>query len=241
MGVKPFQFKLFSVAHDRCTHKVGTDGVLLGSWVTIQQHDNLILDIGTGSGLIALMLAQRSKNDVHIDAIEMERTDAEQAKENIANSPWPGKITVITEAVQQYASTRPYDLIVSNPPFFLNSLLPPGEKRTKARHTQSLTFEELLDTVNRLLAPEGRFALILPHAEGLRFIELARKTNLLPFRKTTFRSRRHKPVERLLIEFSRKNVEMIESDIILYANDEDWTAEYQELTGAFYLEKAGIK
>src|SRR5688572_21398080 len=116
MGVKPFQFKLFSVAHDRCTHKVGTDGVLLGSWVTIQQHDNLILDIGTGSGLIALMLAQRSKNDVHIAAIEMERTDAEQAKENIANSPWPGKITVITEAVQQFAVTRPYDLIVSNPP-----------------------------------------------------------------------------------------------------------------------------
>ena len=235
MGAKHFHFKRFSVAHDRCSHKVGTDGVLLGSWVNIKQHDKFLLDIGTGCGLIALMLAQRSKEDVRIDAIEIEKNDAGQARENIASSPWPQRVTVIQQAIESFAATRQYDLIVSNPPYFSKSLLPPDQHRTRARHTQSLTFENLLGSAKNLLAPDGRFAVILPSVESMRFTDLAAALQLFPLRRTTFQSRQHKPIERVLIEFSGENVRPEETSLILYGEDGNWTDAYIDLTKEFYL------
>ena len=236
MPLKPFQFKHFTVAHDRCTHKVGTDGVLLGSWVRIGEQDRFLLDIGTGSGVIALMLAQRSDPSTHIDAVEIDEHDARQAKENVAASPWPGKIRVHQTPIQKFDTGQRYDLIVSNPPFFVNSLLPPGQKRSQARHTQHLPFDDLLKSVAALLAVGGRFALILPYTEAEQLLKSAAATDLYPRRKTLFRSRRQKPVERVLMELSKGPGAVEQSQLLLYEDSGSWSGNYRALTRDFYLD-----
>jgi tRNA1Val (adenine37-N6)-methyltransferase len=236
MPLKPFRFKHFNVAHDRCTHKVGTDGVLLGSWVGIDGEDRFLLDIGTGSGVIALMLAQRSNRHAHIDAVEIDEHDAQQARENVARSPWPEKISVHHATIQNFSAHQRYDLIVSNPPFFVNSLLPPGQKRSQARHTQHLSFDDLLKSVARLLADTGRFALILPYTEAKQFLDAAAAADLHPRRKTFFRSRRHKPIERVLMELSKGPGEVHESSLLLYEDGGAWSPTYRALTRDFYLD-----
>jgi tRNA1Val (adenine37-N6)-methyltransferase len=237
MGNKPFQFKQFAVDHSLSTHKVGTDGVLLGAWVNVSKHDRHILDVGTGSGLIALMLAQRTAPDTHIDAVEIDAANAKQAAQNVRNSPWPEKIIIHTQAIQQYFREKKYDLIVSNPPFFVNSLLPPDKRRSNARHGELLSFEDLLDSVTRLLKKDGRFCVILPLAEGNIFTGLATKHHLFAYRETAFRSRTDKPVERLLLEFSFVEDTKSETEIILYRHDGKWSEDYINLTGEFYLSR----
>lgn len=235
MALQPFRFKQFTVAHDRSTHKVGTDGVLLGSWVNVKETDNYLLDIGTGSGLIALMLAQRTGSTVHIDALEINADDANQARENVARSPWPERISVHVTAAQHFKSENRYDLIVSNPPYFRKSLRPPDEKRTIARHTLDLSFEDLLFTVTRLLSSGGRFGVVLPYSEAMHFITLAEHSGLYPLRITSFRTRIHKPIERMLMEFSRVKDACAKSEIVLYTKGDQWSDEYRALTFDFYL------
>jgi len=235
MALQPFRFKQFSVAHDRCTHKVGTDAVLLGSWVNISETDRHILDVGTGSGVIALMLAQRTGERTLIDAIDIHPHDADQARENAANSPWPGKINVHLASAQNFTSENRYDLIVSNPPYFSKSLLPPDSKRSAARHTGDLSFEDLLQTVVRLLAPDGRVAVILPLAEASHFTDLAAGVSLYPFRRTNFRTRVHKPVERVLLELSMQRMVATTSDLTLYNSGDEWSDAHRELTRDFYI------
>jgi tRNA1Val (adenine37-N6)-methyltransferase len=235
MGSKPFQFKQFNVAQDRTIHKVGTDAVLLGAWVNIRENEKSVLDIGTGSGVLALMMAQRTSAGTHIDAVEIEAQDAQQARENFAKSPWNHRISFHNTAVQEFEPGKQFDLIISNPPYFVNSLTPPDEKRSRARHTQYLTSNDLLESVSRLLTTTGRFALILPAAEGLKFVALARQFKLLPLRQTTFRSRLQKPAERLLIELAYEGTPEAASEIILYAEGETWSSDYKKLTADFYL------
>ena len=237
MGSKPFQFKHFSVSQNQSTHKVGTDGVLLGAWANISEDDQSLLDIGTGSGVIALMLAQRTSEKARIDAVEIEAQDAEQAKENVLRSPWPQKIRIHHTPLQQYFPESQYDLIVTNPPFFVNSWLPPERKRSQARHTEQLTFEDLLINVRRLLKKQGRVALILPFAESLTVTSLARGFHLFPIRKTTFRSRANKPIERVLLELSSEGRLESETELTLYdaASSETWSDDYIRLTRDFYL------
>ncbi|MEX1240962.1 MAG: methyltransferase [Cyclobacteriaceae bacterium] len=235
MGLKPFQFKKFSIAQDVCTHKVGTDGVLLGAWVNVSETDTAILDIGTGSGLIAIMLAQRTSIRARIDALDIEVQDVQQAKENVQRSPWPKKISVLYTALQQFHPNEQYDLIVTNPPYFVDSLLPPDEKRKRARHAQELSSEDLLKNAVRLLSKRGRLAVILPYAEGLHFVKLALKYHLFPQRQSAFRSRSHKPAERLLIELSAKGKHQEDEEIILYGNGDEWSEQYRRLTCEFYL------
>ncbi len=229
-----FHFKQFTVRHDRSTMKVGTDGVLLGAWVDIANSKH-ILDIGTGSGVIALMLAQRTTPDVMIDAVEVEQEDAEQAKENVAHSPWPRRIEVHASSIQNYKSDDLYDLIVSNPPYFNNSAKPPDEKRIQARHTTTLPYDVLLRHVKQLLEPNGRLAVILPFTEGLEFETLAKHEELFCIRKTAFRTRREKPIERWLMEFSRSKKLLVEHEILLYNDGLEWSDDYISLTRDFYL------
>lgn len=231
-----FHFKQFSIAHDRCSHKIGTDGVLLGAWVDTKGSKS-ILDIGTGSGVIALMLAQRTDDQTQIDAIDIEKEDTEQAVENVLQSPWPNKISVHHISVQKFSMIdNKYDLIVSNPPYFINSWQPPEHKRSQARHTQQLPFDELLRSSTRMLKEDGRLGVILPHQEALHFIELAQGNGLYAIRKLEFRSRPHKPVERLLIEFSFRKHQLISETLILHpATSNDWSADYINLTREFYL------
>ncbi len=238
MGSEPFHFKQFRVAQNQCTHKVGTDGVLLGAWVTVKENERNILDVGTGSGLIALMLAQRTNPSSRIDAVEIEAEDAQQARDNVQQSPWPEKITIYQEAVQRFNPEKKYDLMVSNPPYFVNSRLPPEEKRSQARHTHQLSYQDLLVTVSRLLNKAGRLAVILPYAEGLKFLDLSQSFHLIPVRKTAFRSRAHKPVERLLLELAYAGKLEAEQEIILYESGENWSEDYKKLTREFYLRRS---
>jgi tRNA1Val (adenine37-N6)-methyltransferase len=228
-----FRFKQFQIAHDRCSMKVGTDAVLLGAWVDC--HDSKkVLDIGTGSGVIALMLAQRTGTESKIDAIDVEPNDCKQAHENFSNSPWPNKLAIYCNDVREFTSMESYDLIVSNPPYFQNSWLPPSDKRKVSRHTQTLTHEELLLSAKRLLSSAGRLAIILPYAEGISFIEKAEKHSFHCIRQTNFRSRIEKPIERLLLEFAFQPLKKIEGDLIHYSLPEKWSDEYILLTKEFY-------
>ena len=228
-----FRFKNFSVDHSRSAMKVGTDGVLLGAWADTTDARS-ILDIGTGSGVIALMLAQRTKDDAEIDAVEIEAEDAAQAIENVSTSPWPGKIIVHLSSIQSFATSKKYDLIVSNPPFFTNSFHPPDPRRIQVRHTTSLSYKDLLDAVQRLLHETGKFTIILPAAEGKTFVDLACVTQLHVSRKTLFRGRASKPPERWLLEFTRKSSSLDENELVMY-DGEEWSAPYRRLTKDFYL------
>lgn len=232
--VRDFHFKKFSVSQEGSTHKVGTDGVLLGAWVDVLDTKT-VLDIGTGSGVIALMLAQRTADDVMIDAVEMQAADAAEAKKNVSRSPWPGRITVHNIDIQSFSAFIRYDLIVSNPPYFINSWLPPGENRTKVRHTESLTFAELLDAVAKYLNPHGRFAVILPFQEAQQFIPLASARSLFCIRQCNFTTREHKPIERVLMEFSFIRSVVITEELLLYQEDDTWSEPYKNLTKDFYL------
>lgn len=217
-----FRFKRFSVRQDRCPMKVGTDGVLLGAWVEVRSSDRRILDIGTGTGLIALMLAQRTErfgrgdtggfivpnevdntgpihSRVRITGVDMD--DVSQARENADASPWGARMRFVQLPVQAFHPDEKFDLIVSNPPYFVDSLTCPNPGRTLARHARSLPYEELCDTVVRLLAPGGRFAVILPASCAARFLEIGRG-KLLPVRRTEVRTTPRHPVKRVLMEFT---------------------------------------
>ena len=166
-----FRFKQFAVRQDRCPMKVGTDGVLLGAWAPVLPSDRRVLDIGTGTGLIALMMAQRMPQ-ARIAGVDID--DVSQARENADASPWGARLEFHRCPVQEFAAGGAFDLIVSNPPYFVGSLTCPDAGRTAARHAVHLPFEALRDAVLRLLAPGGRFALILPSSEAERFLAVCR-------------------------------------------------------------------
>lgn len=193
------------------------------------------LDIGTGCGIIALMLAQRCGKHVHIDAIDIGEEEAQQARDNILQSPWPSRTEVHLTALQEYFPRERYDLIVSNPPFFVDSLRPPDKRRSLARHAHVLSFDDLLDGAIRLLATDGRFAVVLPYVEGQDFMRRAEMRDLFVARVCVFRTRRGKSPERLLIEFSRKKTTRDQCELLLYEEKNVWSEEYQALTQAFYL------
>ena len=229
-----FRFKQFSIEDNRCAHKVGTDGTLLGAWVNLDTAKN-ILDIGTGSGLIALMLAQRSTSSAHIDALEMVASDCSQASENVKHSPWPRKISIHHVRVQDFESAKKFDCIVSNPPFFNNSFKPPVQSRITPRHTDTLPFDELIEHSKRLLTKDGRLHVILPHTEGSQFIETAKSKSLHLTRQWSFRTRQDKPIERWLLSFTQETSSVETGEILLYEKDDDWSDSYRILTQDFYL------
>lgn len=213
--------------------KVGTDGVLLGAWASVQNAKR-ILDVGTGSGLIALMLAQRTQPPVHIDAIDISKEDCEVAHENIMQSPWSEKINVHHASLQAFSSEK-YDLIVTNPPYFINSYKPPTEKRMQARHTETLSQHDLLQHSKRLLSPSGILSVILPETEANQLISLSNSLGWFCVRTCLFRSRAGKPVERILLELSLQQHVQEQEELVLYHSEEVWSEPYCNLTREFYL------
>ncbi len=215
--------------------KVGTDAVLLGAWVNAS-NARTILDIGTGTGIISLMLAQKS--DALIDSIDLDKNAYMQAQENVGTCKWKDRIQVHHISLQQYAinSKHKYDLIVSNPPYFVDSSKALEESRTNARHTDQLPFSDLLDGVLKLLSPAGKFYVILPTKESQLFREMAEEQNLHLTKLTRVITRTDKPEKRLLMkfEFSQKAVE---EDTITIEQDERhcYTEQYKELTKDYYL------
>lgn len=212
--------------------KVGTDGVLLGAWVSVRPTDRRILDIGTGTGLIALMLAQRSEAAA-VTGIDIASVD--EARRNADASPWGDRLVFVRQPVQRFEA-EPFDLIVSNPPFFVESLRCPDAGRTQARHAVELPFEALRDAVLRLLAPAGRFALVLPVAEAERFLTLcAGRLSLV--RRTQVRTTPRRAPKRVLLELMREGGAAPAEEVLTIGTGEHetYTDEYRRLTGDFYL------
>jgi tRNA1Val (adenine37-N6)-methyltransferase len=229
-----FHFKQFSIEDNRCAMKVGTDAVLLGAWVNIPTAKR-ILDVGTGSGIIAFMLAQRTKENVNIEGVEIAAEDAKQAQENLEQTRWCNRVLIHHSSLQNFNSPFRYDLIVSNPPFFRNSQLPPAATRANARHTQSLTYQALLDHSIKFLKKSGRLAVVLPYEEGNQFLLLANNHKLFCIRQLAFYSRHGKPQERWLFEFSFEDKEALKEKLILHGEGDSWSDEYKNLTRDFYL------
>ncbi len=215
--------------------KVGTDAVLLGSWVNASQAKT-ILDIGTGTGIISLMLAQKS--NAEIDAIDIDQNSFDQAAENISECKWNNRIHIHHISLQQYANEckHKYDLIVSNPPYFIDSSKASEESRTNARHTDQLPFCDLLKGVLNLLSSNGHFYVILPTKESQVFREMAEEQKLFLTKLTRVITRTDKPEKRLLMkfEFTQK---AIEEDVITIEKDERhiYTDEYKQLTKDYYI------
>jgi len=230
-----FSFKQFTVYHDRCAMKVGIDGVLLGVWADTANTSH-ILDIGTGTGLIALMLAQRSNS--FIDAIDIEADAVLQATENIDRSPWTNRIKVQKTSLQDFAlaTTQRYDLIVSNPPYFVNSLKAPSVGRTTARHTDSLSHEELISNSLLLLNPEGRICIILPVKEALSCEEFALSKGLFCTREVQVIPKPTAEVKRILMEFRLQPDRKEVSELVIEGNERHhYSEEFSLLAKDFYL------
>jgi tRNA1Val (adenine37-N6)-methyltransferase len=234
--VKPFVFKQFIVEQDLVTMKVGTDGVLVAAWAEVSSADQ-VMDIGTGSGVIALILAQRTLPKAIIHSIDVDVNAIKQAAKNFSQSPWPQKFILHHSSIQEFARTSndKFDLIISNPPFFTGGMLSENNDRNDVRHTTKLPHGDLLLAVSRLLRPTGSLVIILPYLQGLRFIEISASYRFYPARITEVKSRTDKPTERLLIQFVKQKCEIEKRELIIHAEGDEYTQEYKELTKDFYL------
>lgn len=231
-----FRFRQFEVSHHRSTMKVGTDAVVLGAWLNVSEASK-ILEIGTGCGIIALMLAQKSV--ATIDTIDVDEESAKEAGENFANSKWNDRLNVIHVSLVDFAkdNTGIYDLIVSNPPFFQNSLLPPVAKRQLARHNTNLTFEAFLVHSAHLLNQFGRLAVILPVSEEKTFTEIAGSVGLFLKSKLDIFPKPTKPKKRVILVFSFQKIENpIYDSIILRDDDGHYSDDYKKITRDFHVD-----
>lgn len=231
-----FQFKHFRIQQEKASHKVGADGVTLGAWCHIPEHTHHILDIGTGTGLLALMMAQRC-TQAHITAIEIDQDSYQQAVENIQHSLWNERITVIHSSIQEWTeqTKKQFDLIVSNPPYFDHALKANNTSRSNARHTDTLSKEALIHSVCQLLHPNGRLALILPPTEHQKLKEIAEAHQLHCVRATSLYPNSTKPTKRILTEWSKTPQQTIHNQLIIERERHHYTDSYSEMVQDFYL------
>jgi tRNA1Val (adenine37-N6)-methyltransferase len=229
-----FEFKQFTVKQDKSAMKVGVDSVLLGSWISIDGTEKNVLDIGSGTGLLALMMAQRIP-DANIIACEIDKSACEQARENILSSKWKERIAVVNADIKAYTQNSKYfDLIICNPPYFEKSLKSQNNTKNIARHDDSLSFADLIDCVHRLLRHNGRFVLILPEDRVARIIELANEKSLFPVRQLNVKPKESKHINRVILELSYK-LAPLETNILILRNENGYSDDYKSITKDFYL------
>lgn len=231
-----FQFKQFKIAQDRCAMKVGTDGVLLGAWTPLINNPYSILDIGTGTGVIALMLAQRSHAE-QIDAIEIDDDAYEQATENFENSPWNERLYCYHAGLDEFVDEveEEFDLIVSNPPFYTENYKSDNEQRDAARFEDSLPFEELVEAADFFLSDHGIFSLIVPFKEEEKIIALCKERELFPLKITRVKGTPTTEIKRSLMAFSRIEQTPLIDELVIETARHQYTPEYIALTKDFYL------
>jgi tRNA1Val (adenine37-N6)-methyltransferase len=230
-----FRFKQFTIIQEKSVFKVGTDGVLLGACADLSGAKR-ILDIGTGTGLIAIMVAQRS--DAEIVAIEPEENSCLEACDNVSNSKWQNRIIVQNIGFQKYASLQSgqFDVIISNPPYFKDSLKNPDENKSAARHSVSLTSAEILEGASNLLNPGGSLQLILPYVEGTLFIAEASKHGFFCNRIVKIKPIPTGDIKRLILKFERTRKPVLEKFLTIETGTRHrYTEEYKEITKEFYL------
>lgn len=231
-----FKFKAFSVEQNNCAMKIGTDGVLLGAWATIKQHPFSILDIGSGTGILSLMLAQRSDAEV-IDAIEIEDNAFEQCVENFEQSPWGDRLFCYYASLKEFTEEveDKYDLIICNPPFYSEDYKTDNSQRDLARFQDAMPFEHLLESVSKLLSENGIFSVVIPFKEEINFIKTALKSNLYTNRVLHVKGNPDSEVKRSLIEFSFRESEKTTETLIIETERHLYTEDYINLTKDFYL------
>ena len=230
-----FQFKRFIIHHDRCGQKVGTDGVLLGAWAN-HSSPKRILDIGTGTGLIALMLAQRFE-DARITGIEIERECAHQAAENVHISPFADRVTILHSSLQEFKEKENFDLIVSNPPFFERSLRSGNSIRDLARHTDFLPPKDLFCLSADVSHSESRLNLIIPHDKAEDWISLGMDHGWFAIHRTNVRGLPHRPPKRVLLSFARQPKSPEISDLTIENSRHQYSDDFWALVKDFYLDK----
>ena len=228
-----FDFRQFCVRQDRCAMKVGTDGVLLGAWAQLPPEGRL-LDIGTGTGLIALMAAQRTR--CHVTGVELDAKAAAQAAENATASPWSDRVGIVQADIAAYETEIPFDAALSNPPYYDSSLLPPDTARAVARHTGRLTFDQLTRSARGLLRPKGKLHVVLPAEAEEAFLSAAAAADFYPTLRTVVRTRPEKPPRRVLLTLDASNSRTLQQELLLHgAAGNERTAEYEQLTRDFYI------
>jgi tRNA1Val (adenine37-N6)-methyltransferase len=235
MSADRFEFKQFTINQSRCAMKVGTDAVLLGAWIQIEGAES-ILDIGTGTGVIALMMAQKST--AMITAIDIDASACEQSKENIGNSPWPDRIKVLNESLQQFTinNQHKFDLIVSNPPYFVDAYKSLEEARNQARHADQLPFNEFINCAKLLLHEKGKICVILPTRESIKFRELAAANQLYLTRIMHIKTTEYKDEKRQMLQFELINKKLVDETLVIEQDERhNYSKEYKELTKDFYL------
>lgn len=232
-----FSFKQFSIQQDKTAMKVGTDGVLLGAWTLTNHNPNSILDIGAGTGLIALMLAQRTSAQ-QIDALEIDEDAYEQATDNFENSPWSDRLFCYHAGLDEFIEEPEdeYDLIVCNPPFYSEDYKTDNEQRDLARFSDAMPFEQLIEAADLLLSENGIFSLIIPFKEEEKFIALAHEFELYPIKITRVKGTPTSETKRSLLAFSRnKQNDSLIDELIIETARHIYTEEYIALTKDFYL------
>ncbi len=237
--LKVFQFKEFTIHQDKTAMKVGTDAVLLGAWCSVDNFPDSILDIGSGTGVISLMLAQRS-DAITIDAVELDANAYEQTVENFEQSDWGDRLYCYNSSFQEFADEiaedeEVYDLIVSNPPFYTDDFETKDQSRNKARFTSSLSFEELIIGVSKILSKNGTFTVIIPSKEEHNFVDLANQHQLFLNSVCRIQGNPSSEIKRSLLAFSFHQTEITEEHLVIETSRHNYTDDYINLTKDFYL------
>ena len=231
-----FRFKQFSVTNERSAMKVNTDGVLLGAAMTIRPSDRRMLDIGTGTGTIALMAAQRSSGTAQIDAIDIDEPSATEAAANFAASPWAHALNIHHTSLDEFQAETEYDLIFSNPPYFEDSLTAPDQRKSAARHTSDgLSYRDIFEFAVKHLSAEGRVSFVLPADQEANLCRYGRMCGFYLFRILRIRTVPRKAPTRIIAEFSRLRTDSPEDTVLTIQNDGQYTQEYLSITKDFYL------
>ncbi len=231
-----FQFKKFSVEQDKCAMKIGTDSVLLGAWCPIENNPFSILDIGAGTGVLSLMLAQRTTAE-QIDAIEIDEDAYEQCVDNFEGSPWSDRLFCFHAGLDEFMDEPEdeYDIIISNPPFYTEDYKTEDEQRDLARFADAMPFEDLVEAANLLLSENGIFVVIIPYKEEENFLALAKDFELFPFKITRVKGTPSTEIKRSLLAFSRTKKETSIDELIIETARHQYTEDYISLTKDFYL------
>ncbi len=236
MDSRPFFFKKFGLFHHRSTMKIGTDAIILGRWVEVSENDD-VLDIGTGCGLLPLMLAQKGIKSA--DAVEIDDESCEEAAQNFANSAWNSRLSAINDDVKDYAAkcSKKYDLIVSNPPFYFGDNIPEKAKKSLARHTNTLSYKDLLQSVKKMLKPDGRFALVLPAIESKAFLKEAENQGFFLKIEMKIVPIEGKEPNRINMQLVVNQVDKVEIETFVLRNqDHSFTKDYKDFLKDYYLD-----
>lgn len=236
MSSDVFAFKQFKIKQDKCAMKVGTDAVLLGAW-TECGNAKKILDVGTGTGVLALMLAQKS--EATIWAIDIDKDSFIEAKENAYQSKWNDRLNVLNISMQEFTkeNSNDFDVIISNPPYFTDAYKAKELSRNTARHTDELPFDQLIECVVKLLSEDGHFYSILPYNEAIQFKNMASKNNLYLIKSTRVKTKPEKEPKRLLMMYSKKQAIQIEDELVIELDERHhYTQQYIDLTKDYYVD-----